>query len=257
MFIFDLGSVYTGLLYFLFAMSALTLLGSFFYTTPYGRFKKENEKFEIPSLPGWLLMEFPCLVVGLATFIFSGGNTKAIVPMVFISIWQCHYIYRSIIFPLRMSSRSKKMPLMAVITGIIFNSINGFLNAYAFSHSEHLLNVDWLLSPYFIIGALLMVLGLSINIHSDNILKHLRQPGETDYKVPKGGLYRWVSVPNYFGEIIEWCGLAIAACTPAALAFAMFTIANLLPRAIAHHKWYLNTFENYPKNRKAIIPFVL
>lgn len=253
----SLDAIYHYLLYFLFGMSALTFLGSFFYTTPYGRFKKESERFEMPSLPGWLLMELPCLVAGIATFILSGGNNKALVPLVFMTIWQCHYIYRSIIFPLRMNSRHKKMPILAVVTGIIFNSLNGFLNGYAFSHAEHLINNAWLSSPYFIIGIVMMVLGLSINIQSDSILKNLRNPGETDYKIPQGGFYRWVSVPNYLGEIIEWCGLALAACTPAALAFALFTFANLFPRALAHHQWYLKTFKNYPQERTAIIPFII
>jgi len=253
----SLDTLYNYLLYFLFVMSALTFLGSFVYTAPYGRFKKEQEKFEIPSLPGWLLMEFPCLVAGLATFVFSGGNNNALVPLIFICIWQCHYFYRSIIFPLRLNIRNKKMPMMAVVTGIIFNSLNGFLNGYAFSHAEHLLNSEWLSSPFFIIGVILMVIGLSINIQSDSILRDLRKPGETDYKIPKGGFYRWISSPNYFGEIVEWCGLALAACTPAALAFALFTIANLFPRALAHHKWYVKTFEDYPQGRKAIIPFII
>jgi len=250
-------SAYSTLLTFLFGFSALTFLSSFFYTTPYGRFKKVDEKFEMPSLAGWLIMEFPCLVACLMTFFTTEGNSTALVPLVFLSIWQAHYIYRSIIFPLRMRDGGKKMPMAAVAFGFGFNSLNGFLNGYAFTHSAHLLDNSWLTSPWFIIGAITMVIGLSINIISDNILRNLRQPGETDYKIPHGGLYRFISVPNYFGEIIEWIGLSIAACTPAALAFAVFSIANLLPRALAHHAWYKKTFPDYPQNRKAIIPFIL
>lgn len=149
------------------------------------------------------------------------------------------------------------MPIGAVGFGVVFNMINGFLNGYAFTHSEHLLDTAWLTSPWFIIGICLMIIGLTINIISDNILKNLRKPGEHGYKIPHGGLYKWISVPNYFGEIIEWAGLAIAACTPASLAFLVFTIANLLPRALAHHRWYNKHFADYPKDRKAIIPFVL
>ena len=252
-----LDQIYHYLLWFLIGFSGLTFISSFFYTTPYGRFKKADEKFELPSLPGWLIMEFPCLVACLVTFFTTGGNSNALVPLVFLCIWQAHYVYRSIIFPLRMRDRGKKMPIGAVLFGIGFNSLNGFLNGYAFTHSGHLLNNDWLASPWFIIGAMIMIAGLSININSDNILRNLRAPGETGYKIPQGGFYRWISVPNYFGEIVEWIGLAMAACTPAALAFALFSIANLLPRALAHHKWYVKTFPDYPANRKAIIPFIL
>lgn len=252
-----LDDFYHYLLYFLFGFSVLTFISSFFYTTPYGKFMKKEEKYKMPSLPGWLIMEFPCITVCLITFFASGGHSDAIVPLVFLCIWQSHYFYRAIIFPLRMSDRGKFMPIGAVGFGVVFNMINGFLNGYAFTHSEHLLDTAWLTSPWFIIGICLMVIGLTINIISDNILKNLRKPGEHGYKIPHGGLYKWISVPNYFGEIIEWAGLAIAACTPASLAFLVFTIANLLPRALAHHRWYNKHFANYPKNRKAIIPFVL
>jgi 3-oxo-5-alpha-steroid 4-dehydrogenase 1 len=253
-----IADVYHYLLYFLFGFSAISFVGSFFFTTPYGRFKESAGKFDLPPLPGWVLLESPCLFAAVLTFFLSGGNTTALVPLIFICIWQTHYFYRSVIFPLRVVNKnSKPVALSGISVGIVFNSLNGFLNGYAFAHSEHLLDPAWLASPYFIVGIVLMILGLSINIHSDNILKKLRKPGETGYQIPRGGLYRWISVPNYFGEIIEWAGLALASCTPAALAFWLFTIANLFPRALAHHKWYQEKFPDYPKDRKAIIPFVL
>ncbi|NRB40714.1 MAG: 3-oxo-5-alpha-steroid 4-dehydrogenase, partial [Pseudomonadales bacterium] len=193
--------IYQYLLYFLFGFSALSFVGSFFFTTPYGRFKTTKNKFDFPPLPGWLLLESPCLFAALITFFYSGGNTTAIVPLVFICIWQSHYFYRSVIFPLRVSKGSKPVNLSGIIMGVTFNSLNGFLNGYAFSHSEHLLDASWMSTPYFIVGIALMIIGLSINIYSDTILKNLRKPGETGYKIPHGGLYRFISVPNYLGEI--------------------------------------------------------
>ena len=249
--------IYQGLLAFILGFSVLMFIASFFYTTPYGRFKAGDSKFDFPPLPGWILLESPCLFAAALTFYFSGGNNKALVPLIFICIWQSHYFYRSVIFPMRVSSGSKPVALSGILFGIVFNSINGFLNGYAFSHAEHLLDSSWLTTPYFLIGISMMIIGLSINIYSDTVLKNLRKPGETGYKIPHGGLYRFISVPNYFGEIIEWCGLALAACTPAAAAFAIFTIANLFPRALAHHRWYQEKFEDYPIERKAIIPFVI
>ncbi|MCD4665011.1 MAG: hypothetical protein K8R68_07040, partial [Bacteroidales bacterium] len=37
----------------------------------------------------------------------------------------------------------------------------------------------------------------------------------------------------------------------------VWTMANVLPRSLDHHKWYKNNFENYPKGRKAVIPYLL
>jgi 3-oxo-5-alpha-steroid 4-dehydrogenase 1 len=249
--------IYTCLLWFIFIVSAFSFVSALFYTSPYGKFKKASDRFTIKSLPGWLIMEFPCIVVFALTF-FLGSNRCSLTPIVFLCIWQCHYLYRSIIFPLRMRDRDKRMPILAVLAGVAFNSINGFLNGYAISNlAPHLLDNGWLTSPAFIIGIILMIIGVSINIHSDSTLRNLRKPGETGYKIPHGGMYRWISAPNYFGEITEWCGFALAAWTPAALSFAVFSFSNLFPRAVSHHRWYLKKFDDYPKNRKAIIPGII
>ena len=47
------------------------------------------------------------------------------------------------------------------------------------------------------------------------------------------------------------------AWTWAGAAFAFFTTANLLPRALAHHRWYHEKFPDYPRERKAIVPGLL
>jgi 3-oxo-5-alpha-steroid 4-dehydrogenase 1 len=74
--------------------------------------------------------------------------------------------------------------------------------------------------------------------------------------VPHGGGYRFVSSPNYLGEILEWAGWAVAAWSPAGAAFAAYTIANLAPRAADHHRWYRERFPDYPPARRALVPFV-
>jgi hypothetical protein len=40
------------------------------------------------------------------------------------------------------------------------------------------------------------------------------------------------------------------------LAFALFTACNLVPRALANHRWYQRRFPEYPPERKIILPFV-
>jgi len=65
-----------------------------------------------------------------------------------------------------------------------------------------------------------------------------------------------VASPNYFGEIVEWTGWALATWSLPGLAFALFTMANLVPRAHANRVWYIDTFPDYPRQRKRVIPFV-
>lgn len=95
--------------------------------------------------------------------------------------------------------------------------------------------------------------GFALNLHSDNTLLKLRKPGETGYSIPQGGGFRYVSCPNYLGEVMEWAGWALATWSLAGLAFFVFTAANLVPRALSHHRWYRERFEDYPPGRRAII----
>jgi 3-oxo-5-alpha-steroid 4-dehydrogenase 1 len=76
------------------------------------------------------------------------------------------------------------------------------------------------------------------------------------YKIPYGGLFEYVSAANLAAEILEWFGFAIACWSLPALTFACFTFFNTAPRGRSHHKWYIEKFEEYPKNRKAVIPFI-
>mmetsp|Transcript_48477 Transcript_48477/g.122396 ORF Transcript_48477/g.122396 Transcript_48477/m.122396 type:complete len:150 (+) Transcript_48477:233-682(+) len=120
-----------------------------------------------------------------------------------------------------------------------------------------------LLSPCFALGVVLFVGGWAVNYHSDGVLRRLRQSragGDASrprYGVPCGGMFRYVSCANYFGEVAEWAGYALAARTLAGTAFALATAANLIPRALAHHAWYRSHLPGYPPGRRAVIPFLL
>tara|TARA_Y100000588_G_scaffold2979_1_gene3996 strand:+ start:133 stop:576 length:444 start_codon:yes stop_codon:yes gene_type:complete len=146
------------------------------------------------------------------------------------------------------------MPLLIALLAIVFNLINATIQgSWLFIYSDY--SPEWLLSNTFLIGAFIFLVGMFVNIHSDNVLLKLRKD-QNGYTMPKGFLYEKVSCPNYLGEIIEWLGWAIMTWSFAGLVFFLWTIANLLPRAIANHKWCKEEFENYPPQRKAIIPYL-
>ncbi len=91
-----------------------------------------------------------------------------------------------------------------------------------------------------------------------DFLINLRQPGETGYKIPRGGMYRYVSCPNYMGETIEWIGFAIMSWSLVGAVFAIWVALPLLAQAINAHRWYRDKFgDEYPVDRKAIIPYLL
>ncbi len=92
--------IYHYLLWFIFIISALTFVATLLFTNPYGRFMPKDQRFTIASLPGWLIMEFPCVVVFAWTFSY-GENRAALVPLVFLCIWQSHYFFASATHRLR------------------------------------------------------------------------------------------------------------------------------------------------------------
>ena len=110
------------------------------------------------------------------------------------------------------------------------------------------------------IGFMLIIffLGMGINLHSDHVIRNLRKPGDTKHYIPRKGFYKYVTSANYFGEFTEWIGYAILTWSPAGLLFAVWTFANLGPRAKSLTQKYEKEFgEEYTKlNKKHIIPFI-
>lgn len=245
---------YTTFTWLWIAVAAVIFVVLMFITAPYGRHTKSTWGPLINNKVGWFIMEFFLLVV-LFYFITTGENEQSIVNWIIIGLISAHYLNRSLIFPLRIKTKGKKMPLVIVIMALCFNLSNGFLFGYYLGNFK-VYTIDWLTTPQFIIGGIVFIAGAVINKYSDTVLINLRKPNETGYKIPKGGLFKYISCPNLFGEVIEWLGFAILTWSLPGLAFFVWTFANLIPRAIAHHHWYLNHFENYPKKRKAVLPFL-
>jgi protein-S-isoprenylcysteine O-methyltransferase Ste14 len=198
-------------------------------------------------------MESTSPLVFAACFVL-GNNRNTIPSILFLALWEAHYIHRAFIYPVHFRGGQKSMPVMVIGLGFLFNAVNSYLNGrYIFTFSSGYPD-SWLSDPRFIIGVLIFVLGFIINRDSDLILRSLRQPGEYGYRIANRGLFRWISCPNYLGEILIWTGWAVATWSLAGLSFAVWTAANLVPRARAHHHWYRETFPNYPVNRHALIP---
>jgi len=237
-----------------FVIATGIFIALFFISAPYGRHSRRGWGLQLPNWTGWLLMESVSAIVMLVMFLI-GDAPKTLTTIIFLLMWEAHYIHRSYIYPFLLRDGKKKMPITVVIMAVAFNLGNGYLNGrYVFHFSGGRYAMSWLVDPRFIVGTMLFIAGFIINRWADNTLRGLRKPGETGYKVPYGGLYEYISCPNYFGEILEWFGWAIATWSLPGLTFAIWTFANLTPRAWSYHKWYHDNFSEYPLNRKALIP---
>ncbi|OWZ14194.1 3-oxo-5-alpha-steroid 4-dehydrogenase [Phytophthora megakarya] len=241
----------------IFALGVVTYVATTLITAPYGRFVRPGWGPTVNTRLGWVMMESPS-AIWFAVVYSWGDHRFETTPVTAASLWECHYLYRSYIYPFVIrTSKDKQMPLTVMLSGDFYNVMNAYINARYLSQFGDYSDDDMFARPSFYAGVALFVFGLSMNMHSDQVLINLRTPGESGYKIPHGGLFEYVSSPNYFCELLEWTGWALLSQSPAGLSFAVYTAMNLVPRALSNHRWYQDKFrEEYPSNRKAIFPFL-
>lgn len=238
------------------SVAILVFIALHFVTAGYGMMYTRKWGPTIDNRIGWIVMETPVFLLMLWLW-WSSDRRFETVPLIIFLLFELHYLQRSFIFPLLIRS-SGRMPLSVIVMGMLFNLLNAFMQGgwLFYISSPERYPVSWLYSWQFITGVIIFFSGMAINIHSDYIIRNLRKPGDTAHYIPKGGMFRYVSSANYFGEFIEWCGFAILTWSWAGAVFALWTFANLAPRAVSINKRYRKEFGSKftDLKLKAIIP---
>jgi 3-oxo-5-alpha-steroid 4-dehydrogenase 1 len=246
-----------------FAIFVITVAASFFVVTPYGRFADNRFGIALDPRVGWFLMELPATVAFYITY-FRSEHRMEPFPLFVLFLWTVHYANRGFLMPLFMrvpKGQKQSFGLLVVVVGWAVTSLHGYLNATWVTELFPVRSAAWFSDPRFIVGALLYYGGLAANLHADHIVRNLRtrdevERGERKYRIPEGGLFRYVTNASYFAELVFWVGFAILTWSPAGIFIIAISAANLVPRAIATQKWYHERFPDYPKDRKIILPFV-
>ena len=181
------------------------------------------------------------------------------VCLVFFGLFQLHYLNRAFVYPLLLKGRST-MPLGIVLMGVTFNVLNALMQGgWIFLHSsEGYYTPQWLLSPQFIVGTLIF---FRRNGRQHPLRPDHPPPAQAGRPQPLPAARRHVPLrtsANYFGEIVEWIGFAVLTWSAAGAVFAIWTFANLVPRADAIYKRYNELFGEQlrTQRRKRIIPYI-
>ena len=239
-------------------IAVIVFIALYFVTAGYGVFYNKKWGPSIPNKIGWVLMESPVFIAMILLCVFSERSTN-VVCLIFLILFEIHYFQRSFIFPFLIRGKSV-MPLSVILMGVVFNTLNALMQGgwIFYVSPENMYEISWLTTPQFIIGTLIFFVGMIINIHSDYIIRHLREPGDTKHYLPKKGMFKYVTSANYFGEFVEWCGFAILTWSLAGAVFALWTFANLAPRAAKIYDNYKKEFgDELDTNKvKRILPFI-
>ncbi|KAF7728234.1 3-oxo-5a-steroid 4- dehydrogenase [Apophysomyces ossiformis] len=87
-------------------------------------------------------------------------------------------------------------------------------------------------------------------------LRNLRPAGTRRRAIPYGYGFDLVSCPNYFFETIAWTAICFLTTSWSAFLFNVVATGQMYIWAVKKHKNYKKDFKDYPRNRKAMFPFV-
>lgn len=114
-----------------------------------------------------------------------------------------------------------------------------------------------------IAGALLFIWASCRQYSCAVVLANLRKNKQgvvEHYKhtIPRGDLFEYVSSPHMLCEIILYLSLAVILWGHTTWPYVfIWVLSNQMEIALLVHWWYISEFKDYPKNRCALIPFVL
>lgn len=239
-------------------LAAIVFIALNYYTAGYGFLRTAKWGATVPNKLGWVVMEMPVFVFMTLMFAQS-GKTDNVTISIITNFFLIHYFQRSFIFPFLIRGNGR-MPISIILMGMIFNTLNAYIQgSWLYKYApDNYYTEEWLKSPQFIIGTALFLWGMFVNIQSDHIIRNLRKKGDTRHYIPQGGMFKYVSSANYFGEIVEWIGFAIMTWSVSGAVFALWTCANLIPRSKSLYKKYEEEFgEEFTKlKRKKVIPYI-
>ena len=181
------------LLYIMFIVGLVVFVSLYFVDAGYGKMRTEKWGPSMSNKAGWFLMEVPVFLVVLYLYFKSfplyGGITKNVPYWIFFLIFEFHYFQRSFIFPFLLKGKGR-MPFAIMILSVVWNLINGYIQGFWLFHLApqyypEMYTSAWVTTPQFIIGTIIFIVGWCINMHSDYVIRHLRQPGDTKHYLPK------------------------------------------------------------------------
>lgn len=216
------------------------------------------------SVPTWFITYLDCV---------AGSKRKAIQEPVAVIIAQtliwcqaCRRAYECVCVSVYSPG---KIAVLHYFAGISFyyalgTSLVAFAPGFTKEgfHRNEFENMSW--EWYQLFGAVLYFWAAAHQFRCSIILANLRKDKSgkvvsSQHKIPEGDWFCYVSCPHFLAEILVYIAVNIVLKFSNYLVILAltFTVLNQAFSAILNHQWYLDKFKDaYPKNRKAIFPFI-
>lgn len=164
------------------------------------------------------------------------------------------HLYRGLFYAFKRNKHSSEWPINTFIftltQKIIFSILAGVATAL---YIEQQLFDFWI-----ILESIAILIAFVIQIKIDFYLTGQRFVGPKGYRPLKGGLFDYVSCPNYLCELIIWiCWGLILELNFGVISMWVWLIPTIYVRAVHRHRWLHRTFKgNLPKKQTPIFPFI-
>ncbi|KAJ6986545.1 uncharacterized protein [Populus alba] len=213
--------------------------------------KSTRMQIKLSSRTGMLVFYVPAFLSGVASFVlYPNHDLRLFLVKATLTI---HFFKRTIevLFVHKYSTSGVVLDSAILISSSYFSATSSMIHGQYLTQGFPEPQVD-LKYP----GVLLFLLGISGNLYHHLLLASLRTKSEKEYKIPKGGLFGLVICPHYLFEVLGFIGILFISQTLYPLCFTVGTIVYLMGRSYATRRWYLSKFEDFPKDVKALIPYV-
>ena len=97
------------------AITTFMVLVIFKIKAPYGRHSNNKWGVMISNKWGWFVMELPAFLL-MPIITLTGPAEKNELTYLLLVLWALHYFNRTFIFPFKLKTKNKKMPLLIVVS---------------------------------------------------------------------------------------------------------------------------------------------
>lgn len=199
----------------------------------------------------------PLLIVSLFFLNSNHFHNPTVTNVAFI-MFASHYLKR-ILETLFVHEFSKStMPLFNLVKNSSYYWIlSGLLiGHYVFNGGAN--NDNHLFGDFRYIFVLFFVCTQICNLKCHLIQKNLKKKNKGEKGIPDGVGFQYVSCANYFWELMSWLNFALFINHWSCFLFFAVGLIVMTKWAKERHSNYLKNFgDKYPKNRKAILPFLI